>query len=474
MIIGPIAPAVKRFYQTCLASADGVGVWASVALPILLHGLLLASKRRSLEVLGEATLLHWLCAGSVCRWLARLRFPVDRWHEHACRRLLAIAARLGAEGPWFALFDGTDTKRGGLAKIQNTRRYGKKAKRKKGGRPSTQTHTFVLGLLLLPAGLRLPLPRRSWYTRAYAKSQRLTYRTQIELVEELLRWLQPLLPADVDLVVLADSYFDARCLFDVCREYDWTLITKLKRNRTFADAPGQRIVAWGESLAEEKFRRCRLCRGREVTAAYRRQPPRKARAHEKRVYDYYSECRQVSQAGEVQVVYSWKTPAYTPQPTFDRRQFAALVTNNRRLSPRRVVEYYELRWQIEVFFRELKGQLGLQDYQGTQFASYERYVTLTLLGYMVLEYQRLRGLQGQLPGLVPRGGWATARTAALLQQVRQEAQHADVRWLRERLKTRHGRRQLDHALRRAERGAEPRPPAERAHDPQRQQYRPAA
>src|SRR5262249_44326254 len=161
---------------------------------------------------------------------------------------------------------------------------------------------------------------------------------------------------------------------------------------------------------------CRLCRGREATAGHRRQPPRKARAHEKRVYDYHSERRLVSKAGEVQVVYSWKTPTYTPRANFERRQYAALVTNNLRLAPSKVVEYYELRWQIEVFFRELKGQLGLQDYQGTHFPSYERYVTLALLGYMVLEYQRLRGLKGRAGQDEPPGGWTTARTAALLKQ----------------------------------------------------------
>lgn len=140
MIIGPLAPAVKRFCRTCLASAEGLGVWAGLALPILLHGLLLASKRRSLEVLRDATLLHWLCAGSVCRWLARLRFPIDRWHQHASRRLLALAARLRPDGTLFALFDGTDTKRGGLAKIQNTRCYGKKPKHKKAAVPARK-HT---------------------------------------------------------------------------------------------------------------------------------------------------------------------------------------------------------------------------------------------------------------------------------------------------------------------------------------------
>jgi hypothetical protein len=449
MIIGPLAPAVQRFHRRFLADAPGLGAWADLALPILLHGLLLAAKRHTLQALGEATLVHWLCAGTVCRWLARLRFPVDRWHEHAFRKMLALAARLDPDGDWVLIFDGTDTKRGGLAKVQNTRRYGKKPKQRKGGRPTTQTHTFLLGLLILPCGLRLPLPRKSWYTRAYAKAQDLPYQSQVVLAEELLTWLRPLLPKDTSLSVLADSLFDGRRLFARCQDWGYTFLTKLKGNRTFADETGQRVVAYGKALAEEKFRRHRLCRGREATAGYRRQPPRKPRAHEKRVDDIYSERRPVSTLGEAQVVYSWKTPADTPPPRTDRRQFAALVTNNLRLSARQVVEYYELRWQIEVFFRELKGQLGLQDYQGTQFASYERYVTLALLGYMALEYQRLRGLKGQAQAEEPRGGWATARTAVLLREVRREAARADVRWIGQRLRTRSGRRLLRRALERA-------------------------
>jgi Transposase DDE domain len=350
MIIGPLAPAVKRFCRHCLAQADGFGVWAGLVLPILLHGLLLAVKRRSLEVLGSATLVHWVCAGTVCRWLARLRFPVDRWHDHACRRVLAAAARLGQEGDWVLAIDGTDTKRGGLAKVQNTRRYGKGPKQKKGGRPSTQTHTFVIGLLLLPCGLRLPLPRRSWYTQAYAKERQLPYRSQGELAQDLLLGLAPLLPdpGPARLVVLADSLFDGRRLFGLCRERGWTFITKLKRNRTFADAPGARVMAHGEALPASQFRRCRLVRGREATAAYRRQEPRRPRGHEKRVYDYYSERRCVSTLGEAQVVYSWKTPAYPLQPQPDRRQFAALVTNDLKLAAAKVIEYYELRWQVEI------------------------------------------------------------------------------------------------------------------------------
>jgi IS4 transposase len=294
------------------------------------------------------------------------------------------------------------------------------------------------------------------------------------LAAELLAWLRPLLPAGVRLVVLADSLFDGRRLFTLCNDWGYTFITKLKRNRTFADAPGTRVVAHGEALAPARFRRCRLGRGREATAAYRRQEPRKARAHENRVYDYCSERRQVSKIGEAQVVYSWKTPVYTPQPTLDRRQFAALVTNDLRLAPRKVIEYYELRWQIEVFFRELKGQLGLQDYQGTSFASYERYVTLALLAYMTLEYQRLRGLKGQAPADEPASGWATARTAVLLEQVRREASRADLRWIGQRLKTQSGRRLLQQALRQAQRPAGKAPPAPGSRRPKGKEVRGAA
>jgi hypothetical protein len=104
---------------------------------------------------------------------------------------------------------------------------------------------------------------------------------------------------------------------------------------------------------------------------------------------------------------------------------------------------------MEVLFRELKGQLGLQDYRGTDFGSYERYVTLALLGYLVLEYQRLRGLRGEAKREEPAGGWGAARTAVLLRQVRREAQRADVRWLGQRLGTPSGRRQIRKALKRA-------------------------
>ena len=76
-------------------------------------------------------------------------------------------------------------------------------------------------------------------------------------------------------------------------------------------------------------------------------------------------------------------------------------------------------------------------------------MALVLLGYLVLEYQRLRGLKGQAKAEESQGGWSAARTAVLLRQVRREATRADVRWIAARLQTQHGRRLLRRALQHA-------------------------
>jgi hypothetical protein len=136
---------------------------------------------------------------------------VGRWHEHAGHRLRA-AAPLGTDGAGVLTCDGTDTQRGGLAKVANTRRYGKRPQRGQRGRPTTPTHTFLLGLLVPPCGLRRPLPRKSWLTRAYAKAQGQTCKSRVELAEELLTWLRPLRPAATPLVGRADSLFGGRRL----------------------------------------------------------------------------------------------------------------------------------------------------------------------------------------------------------------------------------------------------------------------
>ncbi len=64
----------------------------------------------------------------------------------------------------------------------------------------------------------------------------------------------------------------------------------------------------------------------------------------------------------------------------ERETFKVLVCVNSELLGERdmeklgamIVECFEMRWPVEVFFRELKSDLGLSDYQGTDFRAFER------------------------------------------------------------------------------------------------------
>ena len=70
--------------------------------------------------------------------------------------------------------------------------------------------------------------------------------------------------------------------------------------------------------------------------------------------------------GEVRLVFS-TTEKNLKTATSDDVKIL-MTANNQRLSVRDVVELYSLRWQIELFFKELKSTMGFHQYQFQKFA----------------------------------------------------------------------------------------------------------
>ena len=66
-----------------------------------------------------------------------------------------------------------------------------------------------------------------------------------------------------------------------------------------------------------------------------------------------------------------------------------LVCTDTKATARQVVQWYELRWQIEIFFRELKSRMQLGCYVLMKFETVERYLNLLMMGFLLLETQRL-------------------------------------------------------------------------------------
>ena len=79
--------------------------------------------------------------------------------------------------------------------------------------------------------------------------------------------------------------------------------------------------------------------------------------------------------GEVRLVFSTtKKDLQTATPD----DVKILMTNDLRLSLCDVIELYSLRWQIELFFKELKLTLGFHQYQFQAFEPVEGWAELSL------------------------------------------------------------------------------------------------
>jgi hypothetical protein len=108
-----------------------------------------------------------------------------------------------------------------------------------------------------------------------------------------------------------------------------------------------------------------------------------------------------------------------------------------------VVEWYEVRWQIEIFFRELKSRMQFGSYVLMKFEAVERYLDLLLMGFLLLEQQRLRDLQQAGPP-APRGGepWVQARTTDRLRTLEALCDEWNAATIERRIRTPTGQKRL--------------------------------
>ena len=114
-----------------------------------------------------------------------------------------------------------------------------------------------------------------------------------------------------------------------------------------------------------------------------------------------------------------------------------------------IVELYNLRWQIELFFKEMKSTLGMVHYRFRQFERVERWVEMALVTFLYLEWYRATQLARRGLSEKERQWWERQRAYGLCQAVRQQAERADLEYLAERLKTTGGIQRLRRELKAA-------------------------
>ena len=147
--------------------------------------------------------------------------------------------------------------------------------------------------------------------------------------------------------------------------------------------------------------------------------------------------------GEVRLVFS-TTKANLAQATPD--DVKILMTNATRLSVRDVIELYSLRWQIELFFKELKSTLGFDQYRFQSFAAAEAWAEIAVTTVLFLELERAQRLSDRRLTEQRRQWWEAQRLHGLCAAFRQQCAGKELRYLSERLKTPGGIAKLQRLL----------------------------
>lgn len=447
IIVTESAAALKGFIaQTGLAKSASLMV-LRVALAFMGHRGRMSCSQSAVSVTSDT--VH---RGELTRFLAR---PCRRKRDDNGVLRALLLAKESKRGEFYFLIDATLVSQAGK-KTQNTfstnnhnrgrrtkfTRYGKKKITYK------KCHSFTFGLLLTPSGLRIPF-QIPHYTKEYCSLQGLAHRTTAEAAAELIRTLP--LPAGAQVTVIGDTAYDAKVVQEACAERDYHWLMPANPERVFQGTPlpeaaGQRLKLRSrlKDWTSLSLQTIRLRASTGKYAGYRRLSKwRSGPTQKARVYYAHQEKQEVRRVGCVLLVFSTMKPNLTAATPDDVK---ILMTNATHLSMRDVIELYSLRWQIELFFKELKSTLGFDQYRFQAFAAVETWAEIAVTTVLFLEQLRAQRMQNPRLNTERREWWSRQRLHGLCAAFRQECAGKELQYMAERLKTRSGITKLKRLL----------------------------
>jgi hypothetical protein len=374
--------------------------------------------------------------GQLTRFLARPRWQRGDFNEPL--RLAVLEMEILKKGRFFFIIDATLASQAGR-KTQNTHSTGNQKRRPKKGRRYNKKkvvpkrcHSFTFGLLITPSGYRIPwqIPH---YSKEYCAEKGLQHRTTAESAADLIRSLP--LPKGADVVVLGDTAYDANVVQEACKDREYIWIVPANPERVYEGPTGNRpqVRSCLRDWSSLSLKTIRLRASTGKYAKYRRLskwrvgPKQKPRAY----YAYQEKCA-VRNVGRVQLIFSTMKPDLKKATPDDVK---ILMTNAVNLSVSEVIEMYSLRWQIELFFKELKSTLGFAQYSFQKFSAVEAWAEIAITTVLFLEHERAKRLQDRRLSKETRRWWETQRLHGLCVAFRHECEGRELKYLSERLKT---------------------------------------
>ena len=226
------------------------------------------------------------------------------------------------------------------------------------GHDLVTTH-YVNGDSEYPASLSLYVKKDTCHEEKKA------FKTKIMLAVEQMEAFTP--PAGAMTIVAFDSWYFCQRVVEAARKRGWDWVTQAEANRVIhLKGVKMNVTELAESLPEERFRKVTI--GGEA-------------------FSLSGFKAWMSKVGEVRLVVSREEDG-----------FHFYVTNRLEWTDRRVVEAYRVRQSIEVFYRDVKQNLGLEEYQVRKGRGAIIHWHLVFTAYTLLALLRrsLRGAMGRL------------------------------------------------------------------------------
>jgi hypothetical protein len=374
--------------------------------------------------------------GQMTRFLARRRWQKDDFNSPLRELLLNLELR-GA-GTFLFIIDATLVSQAGQ-KTQNTYSTGNRQRRPKKGRRHNQKkvipkkcHSFTFGLLITPSGYRVPyeIPH---YTKEYCAEHDIPHRTTAQSAADLIRGLP--LPEEAKVIVLGDTAYDAKVVRQACDARGYTWIFPANPERVYEGPQGHRpkLRSRLKDWTSLSLKTIKLHPSTGQYADYRRLSKWRVGLKQKpRVYYAYQEKPFVRSVGRVQLVFSTMKPDLKTATPDDVK---ILMTNDVNLSVSEVIELYSLRWQIELFFKELKSTLGFDQYSLQSFDAVKGWVETAITTVLFLEHERAKRLQDRRLSKEAKKWWAAQRLHGLCAAFRQQCEGRELKYIAERLKS---------------------------------------
>jgi hypothetical protein len=339
-------------------------------------------------------------------------FPGFTLQEEMGKRLLREALKIpNAKRIAYIIIDGTAQKKQGK-KMENKIIY------KKG---YTSDHLFVMGLLYFPdTGVRIPLPRRLYRTKEYCKKHGYKYRSQVKLAEQMLKYAS--LPDDVDVTIIFDSFFPSEGVINTIRHKGYHFVCSVKDNRVDINRDKQLKVICQEHISAGRIKNRFEIKVSSNRSRYNHPSVDK---YETKVFITYTEKLVISKMGEVAVVFSRKEDEKS-----ELKNMRYILTDKIDMNTGEILTIYSYRWQIELYFKELKGYLGLGNYQMLSFRAIVRHVDCVIMSFMYLEYLRICKLHEEPTSKQ----WRYARTLQMSYVVQHEVRMTNLAYLKRVIK----------------------------------------